>query len=249
MSKSNVIMACTDIHKKYGELEVLKGITLNIEKGSTKVIIGPSGSGKSTLLRILGLLEEPDKGKIYFEGIDVYTEKVDLNKLRSKIGFVFQEPSLFRHLTALDNVALGLRVVLKMNKEEARKKALETLKMVHLERWANHYPAQLSGGQQQRVGIARALAMDPDIILFDEPTASLDIELTWEVIDVMKELSQQGITMLVVTHEIGFAKEVADWIYFMDHGKIIEENTPQELIYNPKTQRAKTFLSRLLEGT
>jgi len=249
MSKSSVIMACTDIHKKYGELEVLKGITLNIEKGSTKVIIGPSGSGKSTLLRILGLLEEPDKGKIYFEGIDVYNEKVDLNKLRSKIGFVFQEPSLFRHLTALDNVALGLRVVLNMNKEEARKKALETLKMVHLERWANHYPAQLSGGQQQRVGIARALAMDPDIILFDEPTASLDIELTWEVIDVMKELSRQGITMLVVTHEIGFAKEVADWIYFMDHGKIIEENTPQELIYSPKTQRAKTFLSRLLEGT
>ncbi len=245
----DMIMACTDIHKRYGELEVLKGITLNIEKGSTKVIIGPSGSGKSTLLRILGLLEEPDKGKVYFEGIDVYSEKVDLNKLRSKIGFVFQEPSLFRHLTALDNVALGLRVVLKLSKEEARKKALETLKMVHLERWADHYPAQLSGGQQQRVGIARALAMDPDIILFDEPTASLDIELTWEVIDVMKELSRQGITMLVVTHEIGFAKEVADWIYFMDHGKIIEENTPQELIYNPKTQRAKTFLSRLLEGT
>lgn len=247
MPKGNVIMECVDIHKKYGDLEVLRGVSLRIERGSTKVIIGPSGSGKSTLLRILGLLEEPDKGKIYFEGIDVYSDKVDLNRLRSKIGFVFQEPSLFRHLTALDNVALGLRVVLKMSKEEARKKALETLKIVHLERWADHYPAQLSGGQQQRVGIARALAMDPDIILFDEPTASLDIELTWEVIDVMKELSRQGITMLVVTHEIGFAKEVADWIYFMDHGRIIEENTPRELIYNPKTGRAKTFLSRLLE--
>ena len=244
-----IILSCRDIHKRYGDLEVLRGIDINVEKGSTKVIIGPSGSGKSTLLRILGLLEEPDKGKIYFEGIDVYNEKIDLNKLRAKIGFVFQEPSLFRHLTALDNVALGLRVVLKMDKEAARRKAMETLKLVHLERWADHYPAQLSGGQQQRVGIARALAMDPDIILFDEPTASLDIELTWEVIDVMKELSNQGITMLVVTHEIGFAKEVADWIYFMDHGKIIEENKPRELIYNPKTKRARTFLKRLLEGT
>ncbi len=244
-----IILSCRDIHKRYGDLEVLRGIDINVEKGSTKVIIGPSGSGKSTLLRILGLLEEPDKGKIYFEGIDVYNEKIDLNKLRAKIGFVFQEPSLFRHLTALDNVALGLRVVLKMDKEAARKKAMDTLKLVHLERWADHYPAQLSGGQQQRVGIARALAMDPDIILFDEPTASLDIELTWEVIDVMKELSNQGITMLVVTHEIGFAKEVADWIYFMDHGQIIEENRPKELIYNPKTERARTFLKRLLEGT
>lgn len=244
-----IILSCRDIHKRYGDLEVLRGIDINVETGLTKVIIGPSGSGKSTLLRILGLLEEPDKGKIYFEGIDVYNEKIDLNKLRAKIGFVFQEPSLFRHLTALDNVALGLRVVLKMDKEAARRKAMETLKLVHLERWADHYPAQLSGGQQQRVGIARALAMDPDIILFDEPTASLDIELTWEVIDVMKELSNQGITMLVVTHEIGFAKEVADWIYFMDHGKIIEENEPRELIYSPKTERARTFLKRLLEGT
>ena len=249
MSDKDIIISCKDIYKRYGDLEVLKGINLNIEKGSTKVIIGPSGSGKSTLLRILGLLEEPDKGDIYFEGIDVYRERIDLNRVRSKIGFVFQEPSLFRHLTALDNVALGLRVVLKMDKEEARKKAMETLELVHLERWAHHYPAQLSGGQQQRVGIARALAMDPDIVLFDEPTASLDIELTWEVIDVMKELSRQGITMLVVTHEIGFAKEVADWIYFMDHGKIIEENTPKELIYNPRTERARTFLRRLLEGT
>lgn len=248
MKNEDIIISCKNIFKKYGDLKVLMGINLEIEKGSTKVIIGPSGSGKSTLLRILGLLEEPDKGEIFFEGIDVYRENIDLNKLRSKIGFVFQEPSLFRHLTALDNVAIGLRVVLKMDKETARKKAMEILELVHLERWAHHYPAQLSGGQQQRVGIARALAMDPDIILFDEPTASLDIELTWEVIDVMKELSRQGITMLVVTHEIGFAKEVADWIYFMDHGKIIEENKPQELIYNPKTERARIFLRRLLEG-
>lgn len=249
MGNKDVILLCRNIFKNYGNLEVLKGVNLKIEKGSTKVVIGPSGSGKSTLLRILGLLEEPDKGDILFEGIDIYRERVDLNKLRSKIGFVFQEPSLFRHLTALDNVALGPRVVLKMDKEEARKKAMEVLELVHLERWAHHYPAQLSGGQQQRVGIARALAMDPDIILFDEPTASLDIELTWEVIDVMKELSKQGITMLVVTHEIGFAKEVADWIYFMDHGEIIEENTPQELIYNPRSERARVFLRRLLEGT
>lgn len=248
MTRSDVILSGRSIFKRYGGLEVLSGVNIDVEKGSTKVIIGPSGSGKSTLLRILGLLEEPDRGEVYFEGVNVYREKVDLNRLRSKIGFVFQEPSLFRHLTALDNVALGLRVVLKMDKEKARRKAMEILEMVHLERWAHHYPAQLSGGQQQRVGIARALAMDPDIILFDEPTASLDIELTWEVIDVMKELSRQGITMLVVTHEIGFAKEVADWIYFMDHGRIIEENTPRELLHNPKSRRAKVFLRRLLEG-
>jgi len=248
MTRSDVILSGRSIFKRYGGLEVLSGVNIDVEKGSTKVIIGPSGSGKSTLLRILGLLEEPDRGEVYFEGVNVYREKVDLNRLRSKIGFVFQEPSLFRHLTALDNVALGLRVVLKMDKEKARRKAMEILELVHLERWAHHYPAQLSGGQQQRVGIARALAMDPDIILFDEPTASLDIELTWEVIDVMKELSREGITMLVVTHEIGFAKEVADWIYFMDNGKIIEEDAPRELLHSPKSRRAKVFLRRLLEG-
>jgi len=241
-----VVLEGRGIKKWYGKLQVLKGINIKIEKGKTKVIIGPSGSGKSTLLRILGLLEPPTEGKVLFRGRDVYAEKLDLNKIRAKIGFVFQEPSLFRHLTAFDNVKLGLRHVLKLSEDEARRKALETLRIVHLEEWKDHYPAQLSGGQQQRVGIARALAMDPEIILFDEPTASLDIELTWEVIDTMKELAERGITMLVVTHEISFAKEVADEIIFMDDGLILEEGSPEKVLMNPRSERAKTFLRRLL---
>jgi len=241
-----VVLEGRGIKKWYGKLQVLKGIDIKIEKGKTKVIIGPSGSGKSTLLRILGLLEPPTEGNVLFKGRDVYAEKLDLNKIRAKIGFVFQEPSLFRHLTALDNVKLGLRHVLKLSEKEARRKALETLRIVHLEEWKDHYPAQLSGGQQQRVGIARALAMDPEIILFDEPTASLDIELTWEVIDTMRELAERGITMLVVTHEISFAKEVADEIIFMDDGMILEEGPPEKVLMNPKSERAKVFLRRLL---
>ncbi len=245
---SEIVLEGIGIKKRYGSLEVLKGIDIKIEKGKTKVIIGPSGSGKSTLLRILGFLEPPNEGRVLFKGVDVYREKLDLNKIRAKIGFVFQEPSLFRHLTALENVKLGLRYVLKMREEEARRKALETLRMVHLEEWKDHYPAQLSGGQQQRVGIARALAMDPEVILFDEPTASLDIELTWEVIDTMKELAKKGITMLVVTHELNFAREVADEIIFMDKGIILEEGPPDEVLENPRSERAKTFLRRLLGG-
>ncbi|HDI73668.1 MAG TPA: amino acid ABC transporter ATP-binding protein [Candidatus Korarchaeota archaeon] len=243
-----VVLACEGLKKRYGDLLVLKGIDFEIEKGQTKVIIGPSGSGKSTFLRVIGLLEPPTEGKIFFEGKDVYASNMDLNMLRAKIGFVFQEPSLFRHLTALGNVKIGPKVVLKMSDGEAERKALDVLRTVRLEEWSHHYPAQLSGGQQQRVGIARALAMDPDIILFDEPTASLDIELTWEVIDVMKELAKRGVTMLVVTHELGFAREVADEILFMDDGRIIESGPPEELLRNPKTQRAKEFLSRLLGG-
>ncbi len=243
-----VILACEGLKKRYGDLWVLKGIDFEIERGQTKVIIGPSGSGKSTFLRLMGLLEPPTEGKIYFEGKDVYGSGLDLNMLRAKIGFVFQEPSLFRHLTALGNVKLGPKVVLKMKDEEAERKAMDALKTVKLEEWAHHYPAQLSGGQQQRVGIARALAMDPDIILFDEPTASLDIELTWEVIDVMKDLARRGVTMLVVTHELGFAKEVADEILFMDDGRIIESGPPEELLKNPKTPRAREFLRRLIGG-
>ncbi len=245
---ADVVLACEGLKKVYGDLMVLKGINFEIEKGQTKVIIGPSGSGKSTFLRIIGLLEPPTDGKVFFEGQDVYSSDMDLNMVRAKIGFVFQEPSLFRHLTALDNVKIGLKVVLGMSEEEATEKAMETLRLVHLEEWAHHYPAQLSGGQQQRVGIARALAMDPDIILFDEPTASLDIELTWEVIDVMKELAERGVTMLVVTHEIGFAKEVADEILFMDDGKFLEWGPPEKVLRNPSTPRAREFLSRLLGG-
>ncbi len=243
-----VVIETRGVKKQYGDLLVLKGIDFKIERGQTKVIIGPSGSGKSTFLRIVGLLEPPSEGKVFFEGQDVYGESLDLNMLRAKIGFVFQEPSLFRHLTALGNVKIGPKVVLKMSDEEAEKKAREVLRLVRLEEWADHYPAQLSGGQQQRVGIARALSMDPDIILFDEPTASLDIELTWEVIDVMKDLAKRGVTMLVVTHELGFAKEVADEILFMDNGVIIESGPPDELLRNPKTPRAREFLRRLLEG-
>lgn len=246
---SEIIIEGRDIRKVYRNLEVLKGVNISVKKGETKVIIGPSGSGKSTLLRILGLLELPTEGKVFFRGDDVYNTDINLNEVRAKIGFVFQEPSLFRHLTALDNVRLGLKRVLKMDDIEAENKALETLKLVHLGEWADHYPAQLSGGQQQRVGIARALAMDPDIILFDEPTASLDIELTWEVIEVMEELARKGVTMLVVTHELPFAKEVADDICFMSEGAITECNSPGEFLKNPRTQRAKTFLKRLLTGT
>jgi len=245
---TDVVLSCEGLKKAYGDLMVLKGINFKIEKGQTKVIIGPSGSGKSTFLRVIGLLEPPTDGKVFFEGQDVYSSDMDLNMVRAKIGFVFQEPSLFRHLTALDNVKIGLKVVLGMSEEEATEKAMETLRLVHLEEWAHHYPAQLSGGQQQRVGIARALAMDPDILLFDEPTASLDIELTWEVIDVMKELAEREVTMLVVTHEIGFAKEVADEILFMDDGKFLEWGPPEKVLRNPSTPRAREFLSRLLGG-
>ncbi len=242
------VLKCRDLRKSYGDLQVLRGIDFEIEKGETKVIIGPSGSGKSTFLRLMGLLEPPTGGKIFFEGRDVYTSGLDLNIIRAKIGFVFQEPSLFRHLTALDNVKIGLKCVLKVNNDEATERAMEALKAVRMEEWANYYPAQLSGGQQQRVGIARALAMDPDVILFDEPTASLDIELTWEVIDVMRNLAKRGITMLVVTHEIAFAKEVADEISFMDGGKILESGPPDQLLRSPKTPRARRFLTRLLGG-
>jgi len=241
-----IVLEGRGVRKVYGDLEVLKGVDISIKKGETKVIIGPSGSGKSTLLRILGLLEPPTEGQIFFEGHNIYEENLDLNKIRARIGFVFQEPSLFRHLTAVGNVKLGLKHVLKMKDDEAEKKALETLRTVHLEEWRDHYPAQLSGGQQQRVGIARALAMNPDIILFDEPTASLDIELTWEVIDTMRELAERGITMLIVTHEIEFAKEVADEILFMNDGLIIESGAPEQVLYNPKTARAREFLRRLL---
>ena len=234
------------IWKVYGKLEVLRGVDISIKRGETKVIIGPSGSGKSTLLRILGLLEEPTRGSVIFKGTDVYSAGVDLAKIRSRIGFVFQQPSLFRHLTALENVKLGLKLVLKMSEEEAERRAREMLRLVRLEEFADYYPAQLSGGQQQRVAIARALAMNPDILLLDEPTANLDIELTWEVIEVMEDLARKGITMLVVTHEIPFAREVADEICFMADGVIQECSDPETMLRNPKTPRAKAFLRRLL---
>lgn len=242
----NTVLECRELRKVYGNVIAVKNVSLGIGRGETKVIFGPSGSGKSTLLRCLGLLEKPTSGRIFFNGVDVYATRQDLNKLRARIGFVFQEPSLFRHLTALGNVTLGLKHVLGYSDEEARRKALQALRLVKMEEWANFYPAQLSGGQQQRVGIARAIAMDPEIILFDEPTAALDIELKWEVISVMKELADRGTTMLVATHELRFAREVADEMIFMDQGEVIEVGEPEKFFTSPSTERARKFMARLL---
>lgn len=240
------ILECRELTKVYGKVVAVNNVSLGINRGETKVIFGPSGSGKSTLLRCLGLLEKPTKGIILFNGTDVYASRQDLNKLRARIGFVFQDPSLFRHLTALGNVMLGLKHVLGLSDDEARRKAYEALRLVRMEDWANYYPSQLSGGQQQRVGIARAIAMDPEVVLFDEPTAALDVELKWEVIAVMKDLADRGTTMLVATHELRFAKEVADEMIFMDQGQIIETGSPDHFFTSPNTERAKKFMARIL---
>ncbi len=240
------ILECQDLTKVYGKVIAVNNVSIGIGRGETKVIFGPSGSGKSTLLRCLGLLEKPTRGSIYFNGVDVYASKQDLNKLRARIGFVFQDPSLFRHLTALGNVMLGLKHVLGLSDAEARRKAHEALKLVKMEDWANYYPSQLSGGQQQRVGIARAISMDPEVVLFDEPTAALDVELKWEVIAVMRDLADRGTTMLVATHELRFAREVADEMIFMDQGQIIEVGSPDHFFTSPNTERAKKFMAKIL---
>lgn len=241
------VLEVKDVWKAYGKLQVLKGISFDINEGETKVIFGPSGSGKSTLLRCINMLDPPDKGKIIIRGIDITAPGVDLNKVRSRIGMVFQHFNLFNHLTALDNVALGLRVVKKMPKQKAREKAMEALRKVKMEKWWNHYPGQLSGGQKQRVGIARALAMEPDIILFDEPTSALDPELIGEVLNVMLELAKEKITMLVVTHEMGFARAVASEMIFIDNGVVVERGTPEHFFTKPKTERVRRFLSKIGE--
>lgn len=241
------ILKVVDLKKRFGNNEVLKGVSFSIGKGETKVVIGPSGAGKSTMLRCINRLVEPDGGKIYFKGNDITSKNVDIKKIRSRIGFVFQHFNLFKHLTALDNVKIGLKIVKKMSDEEATERAYKALEMVKLEDCASKYPAQLSGGQQQRVAIARALAMDPEIILFDEPTSALDPELVGEVLDVMKELSKKHVTMLVVTHEIGFALGVADEILFFYNGVIWERGKPQEIIYKPKKKETKDFLRRIFE--
>ncbi|MEM1583404.1 MAG: amino acid ABC transporter ATP-binding protein [Nitrososphaerota archaeon] len=242
----NKILECRNLTKIYGKVVAVNNVSIGIGKGETKVIFGPSGSGKSTLLRCLGLLEKPSSGSIYFNGLDVYATRQDLNKLRARIGFVFQDPSLFRHLTALGNIMLGLKHVIGLSESEAWRKAYEALRLVKMEDWANYYPAQLSGGQQQRVGIARAIAMDPEVVLFDEPTAALDVELKWEVIAVMKDLADRGTTMLVATHELRFAKEVADEMIFMDQGQIIEIGSPEHFFTSPNTERAKKFMAKIL---
>ncbi len=241
-----VVLKVEDIHKSYGKVQVLKGVSFELRKGETKVIAGPSGAGKSTLLRCINQLTKPDKGRVWLEGVELTDPKVDINKMRAKIGFVFQHFNLFAHLTALENVMIGPVKVLKVSKDEARRRAEEALLKVHIteDLW-NKYPAQLSGGQQQRVAIARALAMNPTVILYDEPTSALDPELVGEVLQVMKELSRQKVTSLVVTHEIGFAVSVADELMFMYGGKILERGNPKEVVYNPKHEVTKKFFANI----
>lgn len=232
------------LKKSFGDLEVLKGIDQTVEEGEVLVIIGPSGSGKSTMIRCINHLEEPNAGEIYIDG-ELITSK-NLDKIRTKMGMVFQQFNLFPHMSVLGNLTCGPINVLGIKKEEAEAKAMKLLERVGLAEKANEYPRNLSGGQQQRVAIARALAMDPEVILFDEPTSALDPEMVGEVLDVMKELAAEGMTMVVVTHEMGFAKEVADKVIFMDGGYIVEQGTPDEVISNPQQPRTKDFLSKVL---
>ncbi len=235
--------------KKYykgGKIKALDGVNLEINKGEVVVIIGPSGSGKSTMLRTLNLLEVPTEGKIIFEDVDVTDKKININKHRQKMGMVFQHFNLFPHMTVLKNMTIAPMKLLKKSKEEATAKAMSLLKTVNLENRAGAYPAQLSGGQKQRVAIARALCMEPDVMLFDEPTSALDPEMVGEVLAIMKDLASQGMTMVVVTHEMGFAREVASRVIFMDEGRIIEEGTPSQIFDNPRSERTKTFLSKVL---
>ena len=235
-----------NLTKSFGDLKVLKGVSQHIDKGERVVLIGPSGSGKSTFLRCLNLLETPTSGEIIFEGQSITDEKCDINKIRQKMGMVFQHFNLFPNMTILKNITLAPVRTGLMNREQAEKEARELLKRVGLEDKADSYPAQLSGGQKQRIAIVRALCMKPEVMLFDEPTSALDPEMVGEVLDVMKELAKSGMTMVCVTHEMGFAREVADRVLFMDGGKIVEEGTPQEIFGNPKEQRTKDFLNKVL---
>ena len=235
-----------NLTKSFGNLEVLKGVSQHINKGERVVLIGPSGSGKSTFLRCLNLLETPTSGEIIFEGQSITDDKCDINKIRQKMGMVFQHFNLFPNMTILKNITLAPVRTGLMNREQAEKEARELLKRVGLEDKADSYPAQLSGGQKQRIAIVRALCMKPEVMLFDEPTSALDPEMVGEVLDVMKELAKSGMTMVCVTHEMGFAREVADRVLFMDEGKILEEGTPGEIFTNPKEQRTKDFLNKVL---
>ena len=235
-----------NLHKAYGDHEVLKGVNEHIEKGEKVVVIGPSGSGKSTFLRCLNLLEEPTSGEIIFEGQNITSKQTDINLVRRRMGMVFQQFNLFPHLTVKENIKLAPDKLKIMSDEEADKRALELLARVGLPDKADSYPAQLSGGQQQRIAIARALAMNPDVMLFDEPTSALDPEMVGEVLEIMKELADDGMTMVVVTHEMGFAREVATRVLFMDGGNIVEQNEPHQFFANPQNARLKDFLSKVL---
>ncbi len=235
-----------NLHKSFGSNHVLDGIDEHIEKGEVVVIIGPSGSGKSTFLRCLNMLEEPTDGEIYLDDVQINTPKADINKIRAKMGMVFQHFNLFPHLTVLENITLAPVKLKKMTKEQAKEKATELLKVVGLEDKSDSYPAKLSGGQKQRIAIVRALAMDPEVILFDEPTSALDPEMVGEVLDVMKDLAKAGMTMVVVTHEMGFAREVGTRLLFIDGGKVIESGNPREVLENPQNERTQLFLSKVL---
>ena len=242
----DVLIKVEGLKKSFGGFHALDGITEEIRKGEVVVIVGPSGSGKSTFLRSLNLLEVPTEGHIYFEGVDITDKKTDLDKHRRKMGMVFQHFNLFPHKTILDNITLAPIKLLGMTKEEAEKKAMDLLKRVGLQDKADSYPSRLSGGQKQRIAIVRSLAMDPDVMLFDEPTSALDPEMVGEVLELMKQLAKAGMTMVVVTHEMGFAKEVASRVLFVDEGKVKEQNTPEEFFSNPKDPRLKEFLSKIL---
>lgn len=235
-----------NLHKSFGDLEVLKGIDLEIKKGEIVTIVGPSGSGKSTVLRCMNLLEVPTTGQIIFEGTDITDKKVNIDEVRQRIGMVFQNFNLFPNMTVLDNITLAPMRLKKLSKEEANKKAEGLLDRVGLLDKKDSYPSQLSGGQKQRIAIARALAMEPDMMLFDEPTSALDPEMVKEVLDVIKELAEEGMTMAIVTHEMGFAKEVADRVIFVDGGKILENDTPENVFNNPTNERTKEFLAKVL---
>ena len=236
----------TNLHKNFGDLEVLKNISTEIKKGEIISIIGPSGSGKSTFLRCINKLEEPSSGHIYIDGMDLMDKNTDINKVRERVGMVFQHFNLFPNMTVLDNLTLSPIMVKKESKEEAEKYALSLLEKVGLSDKANSYPTQLSGGQKQRIAIARALAMKPEVILFDEPTSALDPEMIKEVLDVMRDLTKEGMTMLIVTHEMGFARNVGNRILFMDKGEIIEDCSPKEFFENPTNERIKDFLNKVL---
>lgn len=235
-----------NLTKSFGELEVLKGINQEIKDGEVVVVIGPSGSGKSTFLRCLNLLEEPTSGKIFVDDEEITSKDTDINKVREEMGMVFQSFNLFNNLNIIDNITLAPTLVKKMGKEEAEKKAMELLERVGLPDKRDSYPKSLSGGQKQRIAIARALAMNPKVMLFDEPTSALDPEMVGEVLDIMKDLAKEGMTMVVVTHEMGFAREVGDRILFMDGGYIVEEGSPEEVFGNSKNERTQNFLAKVL---
>jgi ABC-type polar amino acid transport system ATPase subunit len=244
------VMECKHLWKTYEKhIVAVKDVSMNIGKGEIKLIFGPSGSGKSTFLRCMAMLTPVVKGEIYLTDECLTAKGVNLNAARARIGFVFQHIYLFRHLTALGNVELALRYVQKLPKDQARERALEALREVKMEEWAHHYPSQLSGGQQQRVGIARALAHDPKIMLLDEPTSALDPELTAEVIDTLRDLAKEGVTMLIISHEMPFAREVAHEMIFYDQGAIVETGPPEHFFNHPESERAKKFMTRLIKRT